>query len=112
MPSGSSAIVSSSIPEDGIVNGEADGHRYTVSTFTLYPFLGYSVLGQDEGYMIIPDGQGALIELKDNEKRFSSPFDRPVYGTNIGTDDTVNSRWTVGAEPVIMPVFGMVHTAV
>ncbi|MBR4501196.1 MAG: hypothetical protein IKP22_04830 [Clostridia bacterium] len=99
------------IPQDKIINGETDGHRYTVSTFTLYPFLGYSVLGQDEGYMIIPDGQGALIELKDNEKRFSSPFDRPVYGTNIGIEDTVNSRWTVGSEPVIMPVFGMVHTA-
>ncbi len=98
------------IPQDKIINGEADGHRYTVSTFTLYPFLGYSVLGQDEGYMIIPDGQGALIELKDNEKRFSSPFDRPVYGVNIGLEDTVNSRWSVGTEPVIMPVFGMVHT--
>ena len=98
------------IPQDKIINAEADGHRYTVSTFTLYPFLGYSVLGQDEGYMIIPDGQGALIELKDNENRFSSPFDRPVYGTNIGIEDTVNSKWTVGTEPVIMPVFGMVHT--
>ena len=98
------------IPQDKIIHGEADGHRYTVSTFTLYPFLGYSTLGQDAGYMIIPDGQGALIELKDNEKRFSSPFDRPVYGTNIGVEDTVNSRWGVEAEPVIMPVFGMVHT--
>jgi len=99
------------IPQDKIINGEAGGHRYTVSTFTLYPFLGYSVMGQDEGYMIIPDGQGALIELKDNEGRFSSPFDRPVYGTNIGIEDTVNSRWSVDTEPVIMPVFGMVHTA-
>ena len=98
------------IPQDKIINGEQDGHRYTVSTFTAYPFLGYSVLGQDAGYMIIPDGQGALIELKDNEKRFSSPFDRPVYGTNIGVEDTVNSQFSVGTEPVIMPVFGMVHT--
>jgi hypothetical protein len=99
------------IPQDKIINAETEEHRYTVSTFTVYPFLGHSVLGQDEGYMIIPDGQGALIELKDNEKRFSSPFDRPVYGTNIGIEDTVNSRWSVGTEPVIMPVFGMVHTA-
>ena len=99
------------IPQEKIRNSEKDGHRYTVATFTLYPFLGHSILGQDEGYMIIPDGQGALIELKDNEKRFTSPFDRPVYGTNIGIEDTVNSRWSVGTEPIIMPVFGMVHTA-
>ena len=99
-----------SVPQSGIVNGEAEGHRYTVSSFVLYPFLGHSVLGQDEGYMIIPDGQGALIPLQDNEGRFSSPFDRPVYGTNIGVEDTVNSRWNVPTEQVIMPVFGMVHT--
>ncbi len=99
------------IPQSGIHNSEIDGKRYTVSTFTLYPFLGHSIMGQDEGYMIIPDGQGALIELKDNEKRYSSPFDRPVYGTNIGVEDTVNSKWTVSTEPIIMPVFGMVHTA-
>ncbi len=100
-----------SIPQSGLKNGEKDGHKYTVSTFTLYPFLGHSVLGADEGYMIIPDGQGALIPLKDNEGRFSSPFDRPVYGTNLGIEDTVNSKWSVNTEPLIMPVFGMVHTA-
>ncbi len=99
------------VPQDKIVNGEADGHRYTVSSFVLYPFLGHSVLGEDEGYMIIPDGQGALIPLRDNEGRFSSPFDRPVYGTAVGVEDSVYSRWNVPTEQVIMPVFGMVHTA-
>lgn len=98
------------IPQSSLVNAEKDGHRYTVSTFTLYPFLGHSVLGADEGYMIIPDGQGAMIPLQDNEGRFSSPYDRPVYGTNLGIEDTVNSKWSVDTEPVIMPVFGMVHT--
>lgn len=96
------------IPQDEIVEEMSD--KYTVATFTVFPFLGYSYLGQDEGYMIIPDGQGAIIELKDNEKRYSSPYDRPVYGTNIGIEDTVNSMWSVSTEPVIMPVLGMVHT--
>jgi len=96
------------IPQDKIVEEMSD--KYTVATFTVFPFLGHSYLGQDEGYMIIPDGQGAIIELKDNEKRYSSPFDRPVYGTNIGIEDTVNSMWSVATEPVIIPVLGMVHT--
>lgn len=96
------------IPQDKIVEEMSD--KYTVATFTIFPFLGHSYLGQDEGYMIIPDGQGAIIELKDNEKRYSSPYDRPVYGTNIGIEDTVNSMWSVATEPVIMPVLGMVHT--
>ncbi len=82
---------------------------YTLASIYLYPFLGYSYLGQNDGYMIIPDGQGAIIKLEDNEGRYKSPYDRPVYGTNIGIEDTVNSEFGVAAENIIMPVFGMVH---
>lgn len=96
------------IPQDSIT--EEMSEKYTVATFTVFPFLGHSRLGSDEGYMIIPDGQGAIIELKDNEGRFTSPYDEPVYGTNIGIEDSVYSVWSVDTEPVIMPVFGAVHT--
>lgn len=96
-----------SIPRDKIKEDNPD--TYVVASFYVYPFLGYSYLGQDEGYMIIPDGQGALIELKDNEERFASPFDRPVYGTNIGVETSVYSDWSVDAEQVLLPAFGMVH---
>ena len=97
-----------SIPYESIREEQPD--TYAVASFYVYPFMGYSYLGQDEGYMIIPDGQGALIELKDNEERFSSPFDRPVYGTNIGVETSVYSDWSVKAEQVLMPFCGMVHT--
>lgn len=96
-----------SIPKDSIE--ETNVENYTVASFYVYPFLGYSYLGKDDGYMIIPDGQGAIIELKDNEERYKSPFDRAVYGTNIGIEDTVYSDWGVSAEQVLLPVFGMVH---
>ena len=95
------------LPQSSVVE---ENEKYTLAGFYLYPFLGSSYLGQDKGYMIIPDGQGALVNLENNEGRFTSPFDRPVYGTNIGVEDTVNSRWMVGTEPIIIPVFGMVHT--
>ncbi len=97
------------IPQDSIV--EENEEKYVVSSFYLYPFLGYSYLGEDDGYMIIPDGQGALINLEDNEGRYASPFDRQVYGMNIGVEDTVHSADNVAAEDIVMPVFGMVHEA-
>lgn len=96
------------IPQDSIVEGNSES--YTTAAFYLFPFLGYSYLGEDDGYMIIPDGQGALINLEDNEGRYSSPFDKQVYGTNIGLEDLVLSKTSVPAEDIIMPVFGMVHT--
>ena len=96
-----------SIPHDKIV--EEDPENYAVASFYVYPFMGYSYLGEHTGYMIIPDGQGALIELKDNEERFSSPFERTVYGTNIGVEASVYRDWNVDAEQVLLPAFGMVH---
>ena len=96
-----------SIPRSSIVEEMAD--TYAVASFYVYPFMGYSYLGQDTGYMIIPDGQGAIIALQDNEERFSSPFDRPVYGTNIGVEAKVYNDWSKDAEQVILPAFGMVH---
>ena len=97
-----------SIPYESIT--EEQPETYAVASFYVYPFMGYSYLGQDSGYMIIPDGQGALIELTDNEERFASPFDRPVYGTNIGVETSVYNEWNIEAEQVLMPFFGMVHT--
>lgn len=96
------------IPQESIVEGNSE--VYTTAAFYLFPFLGYSYLGEDDGYMIIPDGQGALINLEDNEGRYSSPFDKQVYGTNIGMEDLVLSETSVPAEDIIMPIFGMVHT--
>ncbi|MGN0745913.1 MAG: DUF5696 domain-containing protein [Aristaeellaceae bacterium] len=86
---------------------------YSLSTLTLFPFMGASYLGGDTGYMLVPDGQGALIELKDNEKRYRSLYyDTPVYGSKIKDDKNGagNSPTTVSTEPDIMPVFGMAHT--
>ncbi|MGN1020006.1 MAG: DUF5696 domain-containing protein [Aristaeellaceae bacterium] len=86
---------------------------YSLSTLTLFPFMGASYLGGDTGYMLIPDGQGALIELKNNEKRYRSLYyDVPVYGSKIKDDKNGagSSKSTVATEPDIMPVFGMAHT--
>ncbi len=84
---------------------------YTVAGIYLFPFLGYSYMGEDEGYMIVPDGQGAIIKLENNEGRYKNPFSRQVYGVNIGVDGEVHSATAVPVENVIMPIFGMVHTA-
>ncbi|MBR3764167.1 MAG: hypothetical protein IKK57_06405 [Clostridia bacterium] len=97
------------IPVESVV--EIMETSYTVAGIYVYPFLGYSYLGEDEGYMIIPDGQGAIIRLENNEGRYKNPFSRQVYGVNIGVDGEVHSATAVAVENVIMPVFGMVHTA-
>ncbi|MCL2405189.1 MAG: DUF5696 domain-containing protein [Defluviitaleaceae bacterium] len=101
------------IPQASIV--EYDPH-VTVGAFYVFPFLGHSYMGGDEGYMFIPDGQGAIIKLQDNESRFNTPFNEPVFGSNPGLEIEVspfmfsNFMFTIEPQTVIMPVYGMVHT--
>jgi len=102
------------IPQSSIFENNP---HITVGAFYVFPFLGHSYLGQDEGYMFIPDGQGAIIKLQDNEGRFNTPFSEPVFGSNPGLEIDIspfmfsNFVFTIEPEMIIMPVYGMVHTA-
>ena len=102
------------VPESSIVE-EKEGTY--ISTVSLFPFLGYTHLGDKEGYMLIPDGNGALITLDDKEGRYSTGFSRLIYGTDDGmTSRTKSSKlWeryetVTEANAVLAPVFGMAHT--
>lgn len=100
------------IPEESIVEGET----HKVSGFYIYPFLGYSKLGIRDGYMVIPDGSGAIINLEDNDGEYTQPYSNYIYGENIGIDEKNVPTLFKGhnivkpAENVLMPIFGMVHT--
>jgi len=101
------------IPQASIHEGDPN---LTVGSFYVFPFLGYTRLGDEEGYMVIPDGQGALISLDYNEGRLATPFNEPVFGRNVGLEgDTMLAAFQGfsfmnDVEQVLMPVFGMVHT--
>ncbi len=96
------------IPKDKVV--QVSEYSYTIASIYVYPFMGHSRAGEGQGYMIIPDGQGAIVGFEDNEGRYTSPYDKQVYGVNIGVEDQFFAEDRVPAEDVIMPVFGMVHT--
>lgn len=102
------------IPGDSIVENQ---EKVTIGNIYVYPFLGYTYSAERDGYMFVPDGNGALIYLEDNDGRFTSPLTLKVWGDNAGVDESyvLSLFWeeyqTVNdAEPVLAPVFGMVHT--
>lgn len=100
------------VAEEQIV--ELSDNSYVLASVYLYPFMAYSEADVGQGYMIIPDGQGAIVGFENNEKRYTTPYDKPVYGINIGADIIEdNQRYSnerVEAETVLAPFFGMVHT--
>lgn len=103
------------VPEESIVEYKENNF---IGSITLYPFMGYSYLGEKEGYMLIPDGNGALINLDDKEGRYISGFSQMIYGGDAGfaTTETQSFLWgefdtVVDTNKVIAPIFGMAHTA-
>lgn len=88
-----------------------------ISTVSLFPLLGYTYLGEEAGYMLIPDGNGALIYLEDKEGRYSTGFSRLIYGTDEGmtASTTTSQLWDMfdmvtDPNNVMAPIFGMAHT--
>ena len=102
------------IPDASIRENKQDNY---IEAINVFPFLGYSYLGEKSGYMFIPDGNGALIYLNDKEGRISGGFSEMVYGSDVGfrESETESLLWdmyqTVNpSENILAPVFGLVHT--
>ena len=89
-----------------------------IAALYLYPFMGHTRPGETAGYMFIPDGCGALIDLKDNRGQYNQPYVSKMYGKDYGVDEVNRNDQLFDGEismyraPGITtaPVFGMVHT--
>ena len=71
-------------------------------TVTLLPFFGAGAVGE-EGYLLIPDGAGALISFEKTQA-YTKTYEKPVYGENAvlykNTDET-------NEKSIMLPVFGI-----
>lgn len=102
------------VPDDSVIE-EKEGTY--ISTVSLFPFMGYSHLGDQPGYMLIPDGNGALINLDNKEGRYTTGFSQMIYGDDSGfvNSDKKTYLWDEldmlqNANRVMAPIFGMAHT--
>ncbi len=77
--------------------------RFVIQNIVFLPFFGAGGL-EDDGYLFVPDGSGALIEFN-NMKQSSQSYFGDVYGTNTINQQTKAS--TMVSELVSMPVFGV-----
>lgn len=69
----------------------------------LFPFLGAEASKKD-GYLLLPDGPGALVEFKENRSNTNNLFSERIYGD----DWAFSSRVELSArQPVRMPIFGI-----
>lgn len=92
------ATFQASIVNSGIVDGE----KMKVSELSVLPFFGAGS-PQDNGYMLVPDGSGALIRFN-NGKANAKPYSLPVYGRDLSLK---LNTYQYGSQEIKMPVFGI-----
>lgn len=92
----SASIVLEEVQEDPAGTG------YYLMTVSLLPFFGAAGMDKD-GYMLVPDGSGALIYFNNNKASYGA-YSQYVYDRDSGL---VTEALTVETEEARMPVFGI-----
>lgn len=79
-----------------------DTQKCRVNQIEVLPYFGAAGLGE-QGYMFIPDGAGALVELN-NGKQEGFPYKKEFYGGDRGI---IKSTETAIEKNLLLPVYGM-----
>ncbi len=91
-----------------------EGETVRICGLYLYPFFGSTKLGQIKGYMLVPEGSGAIISLSDNGGKYKTPYQKRIYGDNLGTrreSILLAGKWAPKEpEKIMAPYYGMAHT--
>ena len=80
---------------------------FRADTVTLLPYFGCGERKDTEGFLLIPDGSGAVMEYNcEGEKRLSA-LSLDIYGTDAAAVSDCTAHTT--GQPVILPAFGNSH---
>lgn len=82
-------------------------HTYPILDLDLFPFFGSAARNQ-EGYMLVPDGSGGLINFEESKSR-APDFNQRIYGddkTTVPPED-VSLRDRIFRKNISFPVFGL-----
>jgi len=86
-----------------VVDFEGEEHTYPIVFLEMLPYFSAAGLN-DEGYILVPDGSGALIYLN-NGKIWTSTYNQAVYGRDYTEDPPAYA--TTYPQQIHLPVFGL-----
>ncbi|MEW9050039.1 MAG: DUF5696 domain-containing protein [Neobacillus sp.] len=83
----------------------------SLNEIIVYPFLG-STSYKEDGYIVIPDGSGAIVNLAEKPK-YTAGYTAPVYGKDMGYEsNTTANKMGLAVKPlekVSLPIYGVIH---
>ncbi len=80
-----------------------DDGEYAIISIQLLPVFGAGSW-RDTGYLLIPDGSGALVHFN-NQRKLPQNYRAPIYGTD---KQVIAETKNTTTEPIRLPVFGSV----
>jgi hypothetical protein len=103
------------VPYDSIVEYNPNNFNntmqyYLLRNIVLFPYFG-SVKSKDDGYIIIPDGSGAMVTLDANPEN-KTTFSASVYGSDRGYETLRPSdrvRSVKDNQRLSLPIYGVIH---
>jgi hypothetical protein len=111
---GTAAYLEVTVPETGLKE-EGDCVIATSTTcakltsLEVLPMFGAAAGGQD-GYLVVPDGIGAVVNFKPETAQYRQRYSQQIYGTDAASTTLSGRGGTVGlATRVLIPVFGLKH---
>ncbi|MBR4073312.1 MAG: hypothetical protein IKK24_05135 [Clostridia bacterium] len=91
-----------SIPSDSIK--QAGGNK--IVSIAVMPYFGAARTDQ-KGYILIPDGSGALVEFNNNEPKEERFYSYSLYGQSEQNMFTLRGRDDQDIKNIMLPVFGI-----
>lgn len=93
-----------------IAHGIAEYGTNVIKSIDLLPFFGAGG-SKEEGYLLVPDGSGALIYFN-NDRLTAKSYTKPLYGFDSGTSDKImggaaSTAYFTLSEDQQLPVFGV-----
>ena len=103
--------ISMELVDGSLIEGQ-NGSPYTLKSITFMPFLGSAYSDSVDGYILIPDGSGALIRYR-QPANYSSTYASRIYGVDYGIASLSSTAGNYAREEaqILIPVYGMVHGA-
>ncbi len=85
------------------------GYEYGTNTINKIEFMKYfgAASSADEGYLVIPDGSGAIVKFNNDKNVNEMVYDKEFYGQDMALV-TETHQYTSRSEKISLPVFGMV----
>lgn len=103
------------IPKEESVNVDKDGKEVEkpkpkkdpmarLASIRLFPFMGAQTSKDEDGFLYVPDGPGALIDFKERRVGTQNLYSERIYGDDwaYSNRNTMSDR-----NPITMPVFGI-----